>query len=88
MRLFRQIFITHVQPCTLTLLIKQKKKIQIMQYKMYHISEEHLRSINWLPTNKRVNNECINTIIFKFVNSTCPYYLKEIERICSKEIVE
>ena len=23
-------------------------------------------------------NQCINTITFKFVNSTCPYYLKEI----------
>ena len=34
------------------------------------------RLINWLPTSKRVN-QCINTTTFKFVNSTCPYYLKK-----------
>ena len=33
--------------------------------------------INWLPTSKRVD-QCINTIAFKFVNNTFPYYLKEI----------
>ena len=44
---------------------------------MHHISEEDFRSINWLPTKKRVNH-CINTITFKFANNTCPYYLKEI----------
>ena len=66
---------------------KMKKKIQIMQNKcirfclrldkMHHISEEDFRSINWLLTSKRVD-QCINTITFKFVNNTCPYYLKEI----------
>ena len=64
-----------------------KKKIQIMQNKcirfwlrldkMHHISDEDFRLINWLPTSKRVD-QCINTITFKFVNDTCPYYLKEI----------
>ena len=44
---------------------------------MYHISAEDFRLINWLPANKRVD-QCINTIIYKFVNNTCPYYLKEI----------
>ena len=44
--------------------------------KMHHISEQNFRSINWLPNNKRVN-QCINTNIFKFVNNTCPYYLKK-----------
>ena len=45
--------------------------------KLHHISEEDFTSINWLPTNKRAN-QCINIITFKFVNNTCPYYLKEI----------
>ena len=45
--------------------------------KMHHISDEDFRLINWLPTSKRVD-QCINTITFKFVNDTCPYYLKEI----------
>ena len=66
---------------------KTKKKIQIMQNKyirfcqrldkMQHIFDEDFRLINWLPTIKRVD-QCINTITFKFVNNTCPYYLKEI----------
>ena len=45
--------------------------------KKHHISEEYFRLINWLPTSKRVD-QCINTITFKFVNNTCPYYLKEV----------
>ena len=44
--------------------------------KTHHISEEHFRLINWLPTRKRVD-QCIKTITFKFVNNICPYYLKE-----------
>ena len=63
-----------------------KKKIQITEDKcirfsqkldkMHHMSEEGFRSINWLPTSKRVN-QCVNTITFEFVNNTCLYYLKE-----------
>ena len=65
---------------------KTKKKIKIMQNKcirfclrldkMYHISEEDFRFITWLPTSKKVNH-CVNTITFKFINNTCPYYLKK-----------
>ena len=44
---------------------------------MHHISEDNFRSINWLPTNKRVN-QYINAITFEFVNNTCSYYLTEI----------
>ena len=43
--------------------------------KMDQMYEEGFRSINLLPTSKRVN-QCINTIIIKFVNNTYPYYLK------------
>ena len=66
---------------------KTKKKIQFMQNKsirfclrldkMHQISEEDFRLINWFPTSKRIDH-CINNITFKFVNNTCPYYLKEI----------
>ena len=45
--------------------------------KMHHMSEEEFRLINWLPTSKRVD-QCINTIIYNFVNNTCPYYQIEI----------
>ena len=45
--------------------------------KMDHISGfRGFRSINWLSNNKRVN-QCIKTITCKFVNNTCPCYLKE-----------
>ena len=45
--------------------------------KMHRVSKEDFRLINWLPTNKRVD-QCINTIRFKFVHDFCPYYMKEI----------
>ena len=60
---------------------KTKKKIQIMQNKcirldkMHHIPAKDFKLINWLPTSKKVD-QCINTITSKFVNNTCPYYLK------------
>ena len=40
-----------------------------------HISAKDFKLINWLPTSKKVD-QCINTITSKFVNNTCPYYLK------------
>ena len=44
---------------------------------MHHISEKEFRLIIWLTTSKRVD-QCRNTITFKFINNTCPYYLSEI----------
>ena len=43
---------------------------------MHHISEEDFRLMNCLPTSKKVN-QWKTTMAFKFVNNTCPYYLKE-----------
>ena len=43
---------------------------------MHHISEENFRSVNWLPTSKRVN-QCINIIAFRFL-ITLVFYQKEI----------
>ena len=45
--------------------------------KMHHISEKEFRLINCFRTSKGVD-QCINTIIYNFVNNTCPYYLNEI----------
>ena len=66
---------------------KKKKKIQIMKNKcirfclrlgkMHHMSEENFKLLNWLPNCERLD-QCINNVTFKFVNNTCPYYLKEI----------
>ena len=87
MLLFSHILIMSVQPGTLNLNEKVKKKIQIMQNKcirfclkldkMHHISEEEYKSINWLPTSKRID-QCINTKTYNFVNNTFPFYLNEI----------
>ena len=44
---------------------------------MHHISKEDFRLINWFPNSKRVD-QCMNDITLKFVNDTCPYYLREI----------
>ena len=44
---------------------------------MHRLSEEKFKSINWLPTSKRVD-QCINTVSYNYVNHTCPYYLNEI----------
>ena len=66
---------------------KTKKKTQIMQNKsirfclkldkMYHISKEEFKLINWLPNSKRIDH-WINTITYNFVNNTCPQNLNEI----------
>ena len=41
---------------------------------MHRVSEKDFKLIHWLPTSQRVD-QCINTITYNFVNSTCPYYL-------------
>ena len=74
---------------------KNEKKIQIMQSKcirfclrlgkMHHICEKDFRSINWLPTRKRVN-QCINTITFKFVNNACLKQIFEFVPHCRIDI--
>ena len=66
---------------------KMKNEIQIIKNKcirfclkldkMHHISEKEFRLINCFRTSKGVD-QCINTIIYNFVNNTCPYYLNKI----------
>ena len=41
--------------------------------KMRHISEEDLKTINWLPVDKRVQ-QSLNITVFKHVNN----YMKEV----------
>ena len=67
------------------ILIAQNKCIRfcfLRLDKMHHIFVEDFRLINWLPTNKRVD-QFVNTITFKFVNNICPYCLKEIFKFVS-----
>ena len=44
---------------------------------MTHISHKELGTLNWLPVTERFN-QCINSIVFKYVNDQCPNYLNEV----------
>ena len=45
--------------------------------KMTHISHKEFETLNWLPVTERFN-QCINSIVFKYVNNQCPNYLNEV----------
>ena len=45
--------------------------------KMTHISHKEFKILNWLRVTERFN-QCINSIVFKYVNNQCPNYLHEI----------
>ena len=45
--------------------------------KLKHISHEKFEHLNWLPVTYRFK-QSINTIIFKYFNEQCPYYLNEV----------
>ena len=51
--------------------------------KMYHISEEDFKAINWLPVDQRVQ-QSLNVTVFKYVNNACPYYMKEVFEYASQ----
>ena len=44
---------------------------------MTHISHKEFETQNWLPVTERFN-QCINSIVFKYVNDQCPNYLNEV----------
>ena len=66
---------------------KTKKKLQIMQNKcirfclqldkMSTISHKEFKDLNWLPVITRFEQYVIS-IVFKFINGNCPYYLNEV----------
>ena len=45
--------------------------------KMYHISEEDFKTINWLLVNQRVQ-QSLNITVFTYDNNVRPYYMKEV----------
>ena len=45
--------------------------------KMTYISHKEFETLNWLPVTERFN-QCINSIVFKYVNDQCPNYLNEV----------
>ena len=42
--------------------------------KMTHVSYKEIEILNWLPGTERFN-QCINSIVFKYVNNQCPNYV-------------
>ena len=44
---------------------------------MAHISHKEFETLNWLPVTERFS-QCINSIVFKYVNDQCPNYLNDI----------
>ena len=57
----------------------QKKSIRfcLQLDKMPHISHKEFQILNWLPVTERFN-QCINSIVFKYVNNQSPNYLNEV----------
>ena len=51
-------------------------------YKMSTISHKELKDLNWLRVINRFE-QCVISIVFKFINSNCLYYLNEVFRICA-----
>ena len=45
--------------------------------KMTHISHKEFEIVNWLPVNERFD-QCIYSIVFKYVNNQCSNYLNEV----------
>ena len=66
---------------------KLKKKLQVMQSqcirvclqldKMSTISHKEFKDLNWLSVITRFE-QCVISIVFKFINGSCSYYLNEV----------
>ena len=44
---------------------------------MSHISKKKFETVNWLPI-KEKNNQCVNSVAFKYFDNQCPHYLNEV----------
>ena len=55
--------------------------------KMTHISPKVFGTLNWLPMTERLN-QCINSIVFKYINDQCPNYLNEIFQIAPEKSIQ
>ena len=54
---------------------------------MAHISHKEFETLNWLPVTERFN-QCINPIVFKYVNDQCPNYLNEVFQTASANNIQ
>ena len=66
---------------------KLRQRLQVMQNKcicfclqldkMSTISHKEFKDLSWLPVITRFE-QCVISIVFKFINGICPYYLNEV----------
>ena len=69
----------------LTQKLKEKLQVMLNKYirfclqldKMSTISHKEFKVLNWLPVINRFE-QCVISIVFKFINGNCPYYLNEV----------
>ena len=76
---------------------KLKNRIQTSQNKCIrfrlqldkttHMSHKEFETLNWLPVTERFN-QCINSIVFKYVNEQCPNYLNEVFQITPENNIQ
>ena len=55
----------------------QNKCISFCLYKITHIFHKEFENLNWLPVTERCN-QCINSVVFKYVKDQCPNYLNDV----------
>ena len=51
--------------------------------KMSAISHKEFKDLNWLPVITRYE-QCVISIVFKFINGNCQYYLNEVFEFAPK----
>ena len=54
---------------------------------MTHISHKEFETLTWLPVTERFN-QCIDSIVFKYVNNQCPNYLNEVFQTAPKNNIQ
>ena len=51
---------------------------------MSTVSHKDFEDLNWLPASTRFE-QCVISIVFKFINGSCPYYLNEVFEFAPKD---
>ena len=51
--------------------------------KISTISHKEFKDLNWLPVFNRFE-QCVISIVFKFINGNCPHYLNEVFEFAPK----
>ena len=54
---------------------------------MTHISHKEFEIRNWLPVTERFN-QCINSVVYKYVINQCPNYLNEVFQTAAENNIQ